>query len=214
MRNKGFLGVEWVVAIGITLILMVMITPILGNVKEGGKEDCMSNLKQIGVALNMFAQDHQGNLPVYGHRLNGDPHNEYEFYYPGEIKEGGDYTHLGLLYAGGYLKDGHTFYCPDDQEWTYNSQWVSNQPTKPRTVAGYLYRYTTSIPYRIDSFKSLAVVADRFFDGIAHQDGYNVLYGDGSVKWYSDPAGSVKAPGGGPVNNGHDDVWSIFDSEH
>ena len=66
-RPSGFTLIELLVVIGIIAILIVVSGPGLQNaIKYAQRAKCMSNLRQIGVALNTFAGDNNEQYPQTG----------------------------------------------------------------------------------------------------------------------------------------------------
>src|SRR6185436_6620294 len=54
------------VVIAIIALLAAILLPTLASAREKGKRTaCVSNLRQIGIAIHMYAADHEGKIP-YG----------------------------------------------------------------------------------------------------------------------------------------------------
>src|SRR5215204_2784828 len=63
-RKPGFTVVELLVVIGIVALLISVMLPALCRSREGGNRvKCASNLRQIGLAIQMYANDNKGNFP-------------------------------------------------------------------------------------------------------------------------------------------------------
>ncbi len=65
-RSKAFTLIELLVVIAIIAVLLGILMPGLQATKERGRRlKCMNNLRQLGVATHMYANDYRGLIPVY-----------------------------------------------------------------------------------------------------------------------------------------------------
>src|SRR5215216_6026680 len=65
--RRGFTLIELLVVIAIIAILAAILFPVFAQAREKARgAACLSNMKQIGLATMMYAQDHDDYLP-YGY---------------------------------------------------------------------------------------------------------------------------------------------------
>jgi len=113
--RKGFTLIELLVVIAIIAVLMAILMPALNRAREQGKRAaCLSNLKQLGLAWIMYADDNDGKM-VNGNTETGGHNKDGTcwIYFPGHdttAKQRIDGIKRGLLFQ--YCPDLKLYKCP------------------------------------------------------------------------------------------------------
>ena len=72
-QRAGFTLIELLVVMAIIAVLAGMLLPALGRARGRARQvHCLSNMRQIGVAMKMYADEHAARLPGPGHGLDAE----------------------------------------------------------------------------------------------------------------------------------------------
>jgi prepilin-type N-terminal cleavage/methylation domain-containing protein/prepilin-type processing-associated H-X9-DG protein len=72
LRAMGFTLIELLVVLAVIGLLAALMMPTLARVREAGRATaCLSNLRQIGLALQIYVSENDNRMPVMRDRLPG-----------------------------------------------------------------------------------------------------------------------------------------------
>jgi prepilin-type N-terminal cleavage/methylation domain-containing protein len=103
--RAGFTLIELLVVIAIIAILAAILFPVFARAREQARKSvCLSNMKQIGLALGMYMQDYDQVFPPGGLKS-------------WEVTKKTDRNLLALQLQP-YTKNTQLFHCPSDTGWS------------------------------------------------------------------------------------------------
>jgi prepilin-type N-terminal cleavage/methylation domain-containing protein/prepilin-type processing-associated H-X9-DG protein len=74
VKKRGFTLIELLVVIAIIAILAAILFPVFAQAREAARKTaCLSNTKQLGLGLYMYAQDYDEVLPYHDFTNSGNP---------------------------------------------------------------------------------------------------------------------------------------------
>lgn len=180
-RRSAFTLIELLVVIAIIAILAAILFPVFAQAREKARTiSCLSNMRQIGIATMMYAQDYDETFFAQ-QWPGGCPAAETGYWTEDPTQTKQHYT--TLLYP--YIKNGGLFNCPSFNGTTYTASlalWQCGDVTKRKIVPFSDYGVNE---YQFGGHKSMAAYDEPASVGIIYDNSYI----------FSGPALCVQLPG-------------------
>ncbi|PYK97688.1 MAG: hypothetical protein DME19_15420 [Verrucomicrobia bacterium] len=170
-RKRAFTLVELLVVLAILGVLAGLLLPAFSKAKEAGRAAaCLSNLRQIGIALQLYTQDNNNRLPVMRDRLfetNAPPSTN--------VLPGVD------VVLSNYLGAVQVLRCPSDRKQIFEqtgSSYAWNSLLNGQDAEHLKVLNMDFDPHQIP------VMFDKetFHNARGAKKGVNYLYADGHIK--------------------------------
>ncbi len=187
-RTTAFTLIELLVVIAIIAILAAILFPVFSRAREKARQtSCLSNLKQLGLAANMYAQDYDETLPIVaiGPGLtytlpDGTSHSGYLLW------------HTAIF---PYVKNIGVYNCPSYRTSMYSGQYTGGGAYGINTLNDGLTLGQINFPsesmffaeasgsdsYNLDG--DTAGANDEMTANPRHNGGLNNAFVDGHAKW-------------------------------
>jgi prepilin-type N-terminal cleavage/methylation domain-containing protein/prepilin-type processing-associated H-X9-DG protein len=187
--RRGFTLIELLVVIAIIAVLAAMLFPVFARAREKARQSsCQSNLKQLGLAVSMYAQDHDEVLPI---RWYGGSNDAWD----------APFLWMDLIYP--YVKNEQVFTCPSGS----GDAGAWNDLNSLHANCSYGWNCGVADACRLSriEYPARAVISGDKWPGTwegrlcpcspdnslychghapdTHNDGANYLYFDSHVKW-------------------------------
>ncbi len=143
-RKRGFTLVELLVVIGIIALLISILLPALNKAREAARNvQCLSNMRQIGIMIQMYANLNNGYGPPDGQIIDGNIYGKVDW--AGALLTAVDPNFAALPNTSDAVNDyfsgaGKMFICPVFSASEYSSVSVDglgvSHTVHPRTYWG------------------------------------------------------------------------------
>jgi prepilin-type N-terminal cleavage/methylation domain-containing protein/prepilin-type processing-associated H-X9-DG protein len=209
--RRGFTLIELLVVIAIIAILAAILFPVFAKAREKARQSsCLSNCKQLGIAILSYAQDYDESLPPQNVGAGG-----LSYTLPNGAAWGpGWMLWPTIIYP--YTKNMQIFNCPSNSyRWMgeyngascygYSSQCGTNPPRSlgyfntpancimlydvKSTVAGAVPVFTNQYAPALGAVTDTPIPYGTSGYSDIHNGGSNTLFVDGHCKWYGQSAG-------------------------
>jgi len=186
-HRRGFTLIELLVVIAIIAILAAILFPVFAQVREKARSiACLSNEKQIGLAVVQYVQDYDEH---FAGGVNGN---------------GGGSGWAGQLYP--YVKSTAVFHCPDDSTPPGTGQNPSSYALNSNVIVHSAIAYdgcsTATTPVIVPTYTLSALNAPTesvmIFE-VLNSGNYDVSLEDNPI---GTPGSTLTGCGGSPAGNG------------
>lgn len=162
----AFTLIELLVVIALIAALAALLLPLLGRAKESGRATvCLSNLHQIGIALQLYVQDNSNHLPAMRDK---------------SLTTTNELPSPDLVLSN-YLGNVRVLQCPSDRQNVF--QTTGSSYSWNSLLNGQDADHLTALGLRFDPHQiPLMFDKDRFHKARGPKKEVNYLYADGHIK--------------------------------
>lgn len=191
--TNGFTLIEVLVVLSIVSLLAAMLVPVFWSVRGKARQTvCSSNLRQIGLAINLYSQDYDGLFPYAVDPVDRSSPSLWS-HFPAFAA---DVPNISLIQdvLQPYTETPELFHCPADEGFEAPDFAQVPLPSFPSAYEanGISYGYRTELAATRAQLAGLTFPerVNVMFDSVGYWHGtlvpiasrYNVLYADGHIK--------------------------------
>jgi prepilin-type N-terminal cleavage/methylation domain-containing protein/prepilin-type processing-associated H-X9-DG protein len=205
-RQGAFTLIELLVVIAIIGILASMLFPVFAQAREKARGiSCISNMRQLGMAVLMYVQDYDSAYPAQDHLyIEGNCPFWMDAAYGVPDWRSSPYANWAQAVLSLTTRDTRIFACPSNRGWTQNSNpqmpglsYIYNGFASGRGEGGnsepsqkvmlWDYRYLTSYAVANPAPPIQGLCPEPgcycYYEGwSAHNEQFNLIYFDGHAK--------------------------------
>lgn len=206
--RRAFTLIELLVVIAVIAILAAILFPVFARAREKARTiSCLSNMRQLGTAFQIYMQDYDETLP---NSTDGTPGagraGAWNFYkvFPANTNPGSYDVTQGGLYP--YVKNRQVYICPSDSEGRQSgNSYAANSCVFLGSAAGFetgkaLASFAAPSSFMLLTEEASPSASNPNDDAASTDDGYmlyvvnyfstrhtegvNLTFVDGHSKWY------------------------------
>lgn len=207
--HSGFTVTELLVAVALLAIVAALLLAATSHVVESSRRTGgLSDLRQIGIAIHLYAQDHRGEIPPF----NNNP-VDFKAGKESRSNSAGNQSTFADLLIPQYLPSRDVFFAPMDRQRRGNREqadgWARDPGSSRFDRHSYYYVYMNPSPGVINASRAAlkgdgglgygeiwnvrtnalnkVVAFSAYYDHLwpVYHDGTMILRLSGSVEWYA-----------------------------